>query len=116
MKRRIIGIGLLGLLALMGCVSFDTNLFRTEQTAVNTAYAAYAGWTNYLATGKVSIQASNEVKQARLHFAASVGVVENYRAAYATNSAVKPQAQAALDALVGEGSNVVWLITYWKGK
>ena len=105
---------LLGL-GLVACASFATNLFRSEQTVVNAAYAAYEGWTNYLATGKVSVQASNEVKQARLHFAASVSVVEGWRAAYQTNSAVKPQAQAALDALTSDSSNVVWLVNYWKG-
>lgn len=113
MKKLII---VFALAAVIGCASFGTNLFRVEQTTVNAAYAAYSGWTNYLTTGKVSVQASNEVKQARLKFAASVKVLENYRAAYETNSAVKPQAQAALDALVGEGSNIVWLVKFYQGQ
>ena len=102
----------------IGCANFSTNAFRAEQTAVNLAYSSYVVYTQALYTGtlKISVDQSNAVKEARLKFAASVGVTEGLRAAYATNSAVQPQLQAALDALNGQSSNVVWLISYLKGK
>ncbi len=102
--------------ALIGCASFSTNVFRTEQTAVNTAYTAYVGYTNAVNQGllKVSADESNAIKSARLKFAASVSVVEAWRSAYETNNAVKPQLQAALDAALGESSNIVWLVNYLK--
>lgn len=113
MKRTICLLGVL--LLLVGCTNFATTVFRLEQTAANGAVTAYVGWTNHLATGTVSVQASNEVKQARLHFGATLSVVDGLRVAYETNSLVKPQLQAALDTLNNESSNVVWLIQYWKG-
>lgn len=97
-----------------GCASANTNLFRAEQTLTSTAYGAYIGYTNALWNGSLNVSESesNAVKQARLKLAASVALVENYRVAYETNSAVKPYAQAALDAAIQSGSNLVWTINF----
>lgn len=97
---------------LVGCAMFSQNLFRAEQTITGTAYTAYQGYTNGLATGTIhpTVTQSNEIKQARLKLAASVLTVEAWRQAYNTNSAVKPQAQAALDALTADSTNLVNLI------
>lgn len=117
MKPRYLLIGLAALL-ITGCASFSTKLFRAEQTAVDLAHGTYVVYTNGLASGliKVSVDESNAIKQARLKFAASVSVVDNYRGAYETNSAVKPLAQAALETLIAQGSNFVWLVNYVKNK
>lgn len=109
MKKLLI-LPLLALL--MGCASFSTNTFRTEQTAVNLVYTAYVGYTNAIPVLHLTPDQSNAVKVARMKFAASVGVLEGWRSAYETNSAVKPQLQAALDALTDQSSNFVWLVTY----
>lgn len=103
-----------GLVALLGCTTASTNMFRAEQTATSTAMAAYTGYTNALYNGtlKISVAESNAVKEARLDFAASVGVAEAFRLAYETNSTVTTQsaAQAALQAALDSSSNLVWLI------
>lgn len=105
-------------LLLIGCASFQTNAWRTEQTAVNLAYTTYVGYTNALFTGvlKISETDSNAVKQARLKFAASVGVADALLASYGTNGATKPQVQAVLVSLNEQASNIVWLISFLKGK
>jgi len=97
---------------LVGCASFSTNTFRTEQTLTGIAYTAYVGYTNALFNGtlKISSAQSNEVRTARLKFAASVKTVDLWRSTYETNSAVKPQVQAALDALTQNTTNFVDLI------
>jgi len=103
---------------LCACSSFSTNVWRTEQTALNTAYAAYVGYTNGLERGliKVSPQQEIDIKRARLSFAGSLGVLEAWRAAYLTNSTLKPQLQAALDAALDQSSNVLYLINFVKGQ
>ena len=102
-------------LVVAACSNFSTNMWRTEQTAVNTAYAAYTGWTNYLNEHPATPQdVKDTVKAARLGFAGSIHVAESWRQAYDTNSAVKPQAQAALEATLANASNVVWLVTFFK--
>lgn len=106
----------LSALALAGCVGFSTQVFRTEQTAVNLAHGAYVGYTNALPTLSITPDQSNAVKEARLKFAASVATVDLLRVEYETNSAVKPVLQAAADSLLAQGSNVVWLINYLKAK
>lgn len=113
---------ILPLLCIIGfvvaCASFATNTYRAEQTSVNLVFTAYVGWTNYLDTtegSKVSPEARAAVKDSRLKFAATVSTLENLRAAYETNSAVKPQIVAALDTVSNQSSNVVWLISYLKG-
>lgn len=121
--KKILIVPLLALL--MGCASFSTHVFRTEQTAVNLVYAGYVGWTNYLIPAMANtnlslakqhslLVASNEVKQARLRFAATVHTVEEFRLAYETNAALRPQLEAALFGLLQQSSNVVYLIYYWR--
>jgi hypothetical protein len=107
-----------GAIALVGCSNFATNLFRTEQALTGSAYTAYVAYTNGLASGtiKPSMEESNSIKSARIHFAASVLTVEGWRQAYATNSAVQPQAQAALTGLIEDSSNVVYLINLVRAK
>lgn len=115
MKKLII-IPLLA--CLIGCASFSTNAFRTEQTAVNIAYGAYVGWTQYLATATSPPKPETvaAVKEARLKFAASVQVVDALRTSYETNSALQAPLQAALASLTDQSSNLVWLATYLRGK
>lgn len=113
MKRLLI----LPVLALLvGCTSFSTHVFRTEQTAVELAYSAYIGYTNSLLYLAITPDQSNAIKQARLKFAATVGTVEALRGAYETNSAVKPQLEAITSTLLDQGSNIVWLINFVKSK
>lgn len=103
---------------LFGCSNFSNNMFRSEQTLTGVALTAYIGYTNALANGtiKPSVDESNAVKSARIKLAAAVLTAEQWRLAYETNSAVKPQAQAALDALISDSSNVVALINLLKSK
>lgn len=108
-------LSLAAVVVLAGCASFSTNIFRTEQTAVNLVFTAYTGYTNALPSLNLTPDQSNTVKTARLQFAASVAVLEAWREAYETNSAVQPQVEAALNATTANASNVVWLITYIRG-
>jgi len=114
MKNAILGI-FLGFL-ITGCASFSTHTFRVEQTAVNVAYTAYVGYTNGLANGaiKVSDEQRNAIKDARIKLAASVSTLEQWRLAYEKDSSVKPQVQSALDAVITQSSNVVYLINLFK--
>lgn len=112
MKKSL--ILLLSLACLIGCTSFSNHVFRAEQAAVTLAYGAYIGYTNALPTLNLTPQQSNAVKQARLHFAASVSVLDSWRVSYETNSTVKPQVEAALTAVSANSSNLIWLITYIK--
>jgi hypothetical protein len=99
-----------------GCTSFSNHVFRTEQTSVHLAYGAYVGYTNALPQLHISPQASNDVKEARLQFAATVQVIDGLRVAYETNSAVKPQLEATLLTLADQSSNLVWLVHYVTGR
>lgn len=103
------------LIVLTGCLaSFSTHVFRTEQAVTGVAYSAYVEYTNALPSLNLTFEKSNAVKQARLKFAASVGVLDAWRRAYETNSALKPQVSAALSATVASSSNFIWLINYIK--
>ena len=110
MRNILLGL-FIGVLV-VGCASFATNTFRTEQTAVNVAYTAYQGYTQGLASGSITVTTdqSNSIKQARLKFAASVSTLDAWRSAYETNSQTQPQVQAALDAALAQSSNLVFLI------
>jgi len=122
MKKLLI-IPLLALL--VGCASFSTHVFRTEQTAVTLAYGSYLGWTNWLITTssrtdltpyqRMSLTtASNEVKQARLRFAATVGTIEAMRISYESNSVLKQPLEAGIASMIDQGSNIVFLIKYYR--
>jgi hypothetical protein len=121
--RNLLIIPLLALL--VGCASFSTHVFRTEQTAVTLAYGSYLSWTNYLLTTaakpdltpqqRMSLTtASNEVKQARLRFAATVGTIEAMRLSYETNAVLKKPLEAGIASMIDQGSNIVWLIRYYR--
>ena len=114
MRNILLGL-FIGVLV-VGCASFATNTFRTEQTAVNVAYTAYQGYTQGLASGSITVTTdqSNSIKQARLKFAASVSTLDAWRSAYETNSQTQPQVQAALDAALAQSSNLVFLINLFK--
>lgn len=109
---------LLAISGFNGCVSASTNIFRTEQTLVNSATAAYVGYTNALYQNvlHISPDQSNAVREARLKFAASVSTLESWRVQYETNSTVQPFAQAALDAALSSSSNFIWVINYVRAK
>jgi len=111
MKRSYALIAI-ALLIMVGCARFSANVFRTEQTITQVAYTTYTGYTNALLSGtlKISADQSNAVRMARLQFAASVSTLESWRSAYETNSAVKPQVQAALDAATANSANFVSLL------
>lgn len=112
-------------LLLIGCSTFSDHVFRMEQTSTDIAYGGYVGWTNFLLPKLADpnltpeyraklVQASNDVKVARLRFAATVSTAESMRQSYETNSALEPQLQAISQTLVNESSNVCWLIAYWR--
>ena len=122
MKKLFI-IPLLALL--VGCASFSTHVFRTEQTAVTLAYGSYIGWTNWIITASANpdltpqqrmslTTASNEVKQARLRFAATVSTIEAMRLSYSTNSVLQKPLEAGIASMIDQGSNIVWLIKYFR--
>lgn len=116
---------LVPVLFLIGCASFSTHVFRMEQTSVDVAYGAYGGYTNWLLTSFADpkltperraklVVISNDVKQARLRFAASVATVEAMRLSYETNSALKPVLEASLLTITDQSSNLCWLVNYWR--
>jgi len=115
MRTKAILVGLWVAMIVVGCVN---DMFRTEQALTGTAYAAYVGYTNGLSNGtiKPSMDESNSIKSARIRVAASVLTVEAWRQAYSTNSAMQPQAQAALVSLESDSSNLVYLINLVRAK
>lgn len=123
--KKLLFVPLLALL--FGCVNFPTHVFRLEQASVNVAYYGYTGYTNWLLTelAKTNIDfdrkarlsaISNEVKSARLKFAATVQTVEGMRVTYETNTTIKPVLEAAMQTMTDQSSNVCWLINYWRNQ
>lgn len=111
-------IPIIALAFLVGCADFQTNVFRTEQASVDIAFTAYVGWTNYLSTATVTphlLQASNDVRTARLQFGATVSTLDSIAQEYRTNSAVRPQLDATLLTLSDQKSNLVWLVNFYRG-
>lgn len=98
---------------LIACTSFESHVFRTEQTATQLAFGAYVGYTNALPSLHLSPAQSNEVKVARLKFAATVRTLDALRSSYATNADIKPQIEAILPTLTQQSSNLVWLINFY---
>lgn len=113
--KTLIASAVLALL-ILGCANFSTQVFRTEQTVANVSYGTYVGYTQALYTGvlKITPAQSNEVKQARLKLGASLSTLDAWRASYETNSAMRPQVQAALDSALANSSNVVYLINLFR--
>lgn len=99
---------------LMGCVSFNTQMFRIEQSSTHLCATAYFGWTNYLAQFPVNPAMSNSVKSARLKAAATLNTFHVFRMEYKTNAVVKPQLEALLPTLSGTVSNFIWLANYYQ--
>ncbi len=116
MKKHRNKLFLLLPLLLVACSQFSANMWRSEQTAQNLVYTTYVGYTSGVANGviKVTPPQSNAIKQARLKFAASIQVAEAWRLSYETNSAMKPYAQAALDAVLDNSSNFVYVYNLLK--
>ena len=121
--KKLIVIPLLALL--VGCASFSTHVLRMEQTATTLAYGSYLTWTNYLLSTaakpdltpmqRMSLTAaSNEVKQARLRFAATVATIESMRLSYRSNSELKAPLEAGLASMIDQGSNIIWLVTFYR--
>lgn len=115
------------ILFVAGCSNLSANVFRTEQAATTVAYGAYVGYTNWLLTSFADpkltadrkaqlVTISNQVKVARLRFAATVSTVEALRVQYETNSTLKPPLEAGLQTIIGESSNLCWLINYWRAQ
>lgn len=100
----------------VGCQSAATNMFRAEQAATHVAFTTYVGYTNALANGVIhpSAQASNDVRTARLKLAASIQTAETWRSEYETNAAVEGVYLGALNAVVDNSSNFVYLINFLK--
>lgn len=116
-KLKSIALGLAAAALIAGCANFSTNTFRAEQTATGLAYTAYIGYTQGLANGTIKVDAgtSNQIRTARLKFAATVSTIESLRVAYATNSALQGQITGLLSTLADQSSNLVWTISFVKG-
>jgi hypothetical protein len=122
MRKSLAALALIGL-TITACTSFDTHVFRTEQTATALAYTGYTTWTNHYitATNSPTItperrskldQQQRDIKAARLRFAASIRTVDTLRESYKTNSAVKGPLLGALATALDNSSNVVWLANF----
>ena len=108
---------LIPLLVAVGCQHFTTDIFRMQQTSENIAYTAYVGYTQGLSSQVIVLKnpgVSNQIKEARLKFAATDRTIDALRVSYATNSALKPQIEATIATLQDNASNLVWLINYFK--
>lgn len=102
-----------------GCTSFSTTVFRLESTTATLGTNAVASFNAYYgaSTNKAALEAPREqIYAASRAMAVHLSVVEAYRLAYQTNSAVKPQLEAALQAAVDTSSNIVWLVNWWKAQ
>jgi len=122
---KVVIVSMLSLAVLCGCANFVTNTQRGEITTTHLVYGAYVGWTNYY------IQATNtyagdtnalakleemrlKIKQARLEYAASIGVLDSWLLAYQSNLVTKAEVQAVVASTLANGSNIVWLVNYVK--
>ncbi len=121
-----LGLLMLGVMALVACVSLSLsdNVWRSEQAAVDVVTAAHEGWVAYytsetnkpnLSTNRLAYLNAVEVEtnDARMRFAADVGIVEALRAQFVTNSAVELQLKAAAAVLPQSSSNAAWLMRYY---
>jgi uncharacterized iron-regulated membrane protein len=118
------GAALVTINLLFGCSGLSNTTFHLEATAVDLATGARAGFSNYycFATNgadaatlaKLNAEAAS-FRDARLRFAATVGTLESLRSAYSTNSTLRPQVEAGLQAVNVEASNLVFLVNYFRG-
>jgi hypothetical protein len=101
-------------LLVAGCAMLTTNVFRTQQTSEDLVYMAYVGYTNYLTTHTIDSSLSNNIRSARLKFAATDATLDQLRLAYDTNSLLKDQITATISTLSDQASNIVWLVNFYK--
>lgn len=111
----------------VACSSFDTNVWRSEQTAVDLGAGAHNVWTNYYinATNSATITPEQRqklddeqraVKAARIKLAASIATVDALRASYKTNSELKGPVLGALATAMSNSSNLVYLANFLKNQ
>jgi len=115
----------LTLLSVVGCNgTFINDVKNSSNATTKLVYTGYVGWTNYyqMATNSTTDpaklanleQTRLALKAARLDYASSVGILDNWVALYETNAVTKTQVQAALDATLASGSNFIWIYNYIK--
>ena len=101
-----------------GCANVSQNAFTTELAAASTSDAAMRGyaayWNQAIQNPPAFHRTTNDlaseravVENASIKIGASIELVENLRASYATNAAVKPQLQAALVSLGQNTGNII---------
>src|SRR5713101_5830260 len=121
----VILVSLLGIIGIASCTSLSTSTFRLEQTAMDFATVARAGWSAYYISatnGASPEQLANPQKQgtnvliARQKFAATLFTLETLRASYASNSSLRPQVESGLLAVNDSLSNIVWLVALFRGQ
>ncbi|HVU07857.1 MAG TPA: hypothetical protein VHG89_04860 [Verrucomicrobiae bacterium] len=104
-----------------GCSSLSSNAYTTELAAASTSDAAmrgYAAYWNQAAQNPAAYHRTLDglqseraaVEDASIKVGASIELVEDLRESYATNSAVKPQLQAAITSLADNAGNIVTYI------
>lgn len=107
------------LVVLIGCASFSTTVFRSEKLAADTGVAVVSAFNAYARTqtNNPDIRGQqNMVWDASRKLSASLAVLESMRSAYDTNGVTQGQVTAALMAVNGQSSNLLWLVVYLKGK
>ncbi len=108
-------------LVFTGCAGTNANVFTAERSAAVTsdaalrAYAVY--WTkaeaNPVAYHRTLAGLDSEratIEAASIKIGASIELAENLRVAYATNSAVQPQLNAAVSTLAANAAGIVTLV------
>jgi hypothetical protein len=106
------------LLLVNGCSSLSQNAYTAELAAASTSDAAMRGYATYWNQAAQNPSAYHRtldglqseraaVEDASIRVGASIELVENLRESYATNSAVKPQLQAAMASLANNAGNIV---------
>lgn len=115
----VVGLLLLGSLAVVGCADLNRNLFRAEQLATQAGHGAMTGYalqwkneTNGAPADKLEmlLQERAMVEAASRKLGNAVLASEQWRVIYATNATVKPYLEAAGIALVEDSSNLVWTV------
>ena len=101
-----------------GCANVSQNAYTAELAAASTSDAAmrgYAAYWNQAIQNPAAYHRTAEdlkaeraaVEDASVKVGASIELVENLRESYATNSALKPQLQAAITSLTDNAGSIV---------
>lgn len=101
-----------------GCADLSGNAFKAEYAAAASSDAAMKGYAAYytqaVATPEKFNRTANGLKTERqklsdlsIKIGGAIELAENLRVAYATNSAVKPQLQAAVTSLTLNAAGIV---------